>query len=438
MKISTFTVVILLLVAVGPLKAQRVFSDLQSFLQYAEEKSTSIQSGRIEFDKAKKAKLAAIAGIPDPTGNMDLKYTNNAKLPVTLFPSELIGGEAGTYTPVAMGVQYNTNFTQTTEIKLINLQGWEGLKSAKLNIEATDVNNKITRKSLYNDIASSYFNVVQLQEQLRCTEENLLANDTLLRIAANKYKEGLLKVQDVNDTRVNYLNTKENINQIRYMIEQQYLTLKLLADIPDSDSIVIQHGVSAVPTENSPTIEKSSLDIRNSVLNEKLAASTFRKNKYSKLPTLSFFLSETHQQYNTRREVFDSNVNWMHSKYFGFKISFPLPSASMIASTSESRYNYLLAKKSSEKAQIQSDLQYRQLGVDYDKAWSKFVSNKEIFALKKDSYYKNLNLFQQGLTDTNQVLTSFNAMVNSNYELITSTISVLLAVEKIEINNTIK
>lgn len=438
MRLLKFVLIVSFVTIATHVKAQRVFNDLKSLLQYAGEKSTSIQSGEIELTQARKAKLAAIASIPDPTGDMDLSYTNNSRLPISLFPSELLGGEKGTYTQVTTGVQYNTKFLQTVNVKLLNMPGWQNLKYAKINIEATAVNNKVTRKSLYNDIASSYFNVVQLQEQLRSTEENLLANDTLLRIAENKYKEGQLNVQDVNDTRINYLNTKENINQIKYLIEQQYITLKLLADIPDADSIAIQHFVSTVPTSQSPVVEKNSLDVRNSLLNEKLAQSTFRKNKYSQIPTLSFFMSDTRQQYNTQAHVFDGNVDWIRSTYLGFKLSFPMPTASMFSSINDSRYKYMLAKKNTEKIEIQSELQHRQLGVNYNKAWSKFVSDKEVFALKKDSYCKNQNLFEQGLIDTDQVLTSFNAMVNSNYDLITSTINVLLAIEKIEINNTIK
>lgn len=438
MKLPKLAIIIPLIAMALPSRAQHVFNDLKSLLQYASEQSTSIQSGQIELDQAKKAKLAAIAGIPDPTGDTDLSYTNNSRLPISLFPSEMLGGEKGTYTQVAMGVQYNTKFLQTLDVKLLNMPGWQNLKAAKINIAATDANNKVTRKSLYNDIASSYYNVVQLQEQLRSTEENLLANDTLLRIAENKFNEGQLKVQDVNDTRINYLNTKENINQIKYLIEQQYLSLKLLADIPDEDSIVIQHFVSTLPTEQTPVVDKNFVDVRYRVLEEKLAAATLRKNRYAKIPRLSFFMSDTRQQYNTQSQLFDNNVDWIRSTYIGFKLSLPLPTASTMSAVNESRYKQLLAKKNTEKAQIQSELQYRQLGVDYDKAWSKFVSGKEIFALKQDSYYKNQDLFKQGLIDTNQVLTSFNAMVDSHYDLITSTISVLLAIDKIEINNTIK
>lgn len=430
--------VILLMAVITPLQAQRVFNDLNSVLQYAGEKSTSLQSGQIKIDQAKKAKLAALASIPDPSGDMNLSYTNNTRLPVSMFPSELLGGEKGTYTQVRTGIQYNTNFSQTMEIKLVNLPGWQALKSAKLNVQASSINNLITRRSLYNDLASTYFNIVQLNEQLRSTEQNLLANDTLLRIAENKYNQGVIKIQDVNDVRINYLSTKENINQIRYLTQQQYLALKILADIPEDDSIIIQHPIELLPARQLPLIERNLLDVNSSLISEKLAASTYRKNKYAKLPTLSFFLSDARQQYNTRSRVFDSNADWLHSSYLGFKISVPFLSASMLSANQESRYNYLLAKKSSEQTQIQSGLQYQQLSVEYEKAWSKLLANRELLSLRKDSYYKNRDLFEQGIIDANQVLTTFNAMVNSNYELITSRVSVLLASEKISINNTIK
>jgi hypothetical protein len=67
--------------------AQQVFTDLDSFLKYANSKSTSLQSGQIKMDQAKKAKIAAIASIPDPTGSASFSYTDNLTLPVTLFPA---------------------------------------------------------------------------------------------------------------------------------------------------------------------------------------------------------------------------------------------------------------------------------------------------------------------------------------------------------------
>jgi outer membrane protein TolC len=434
-------IILILCIKFADSNAQQVFNDLDSFLKYASTKSTSLQSGEIKMDLAKKAKIAAIASIPDPAGNMSFSYTDNITLPVTLFPANFSdpNAPAGEYRAQRLGVQYNSVLNNYGEIKLFNLQGWHNLKSSKQNLEATATDNKLTRKSLYENIASTYFNIVQLQKQLQSAKENLLVSDTLLRIAENKFQQGLLKKQDVNDTKVGYLNTQENVNQIAFIIQQQYLTLKTLPDIPEADSIVINHLISTELSSNAPTVSHNNLNYINSLSKESVAKSTYKKNKAVTLPTLSFFASDSRTQYNTSAGLFDSKWDWYTSTYIGFKISMPMPfSASSLTSVNEAKYNHLLAQKNTEHTRIKAELDNKQLSTDYSKAWSQFVSNKEIYELKKESYYKNRNLYAQGLLATEQTLNSFNAMVNSHYSLITSAISLLLAYAKIEINNTIK
>ena len=103
---------------------------------------------------------------------------------------------------------------------------------SKINIKITETDNKLNQKNLYENIASTYYNIVQLNAQLESTKQNLLVADTLLQVTENKYKQGIAKQQDINESRVNQLTIKENINQIAYLIKQHYLSLKILADIP--------------------------------------------------------------------------------------------------------------------------------------------------------------------------------------------------------------
>jgi outer membrane protein TolC len=280
---------------------------------------------------------------------------------------------------------------------------------------------------------------VQLQEQLESAKANIKVSDTLFQIALNKFNQGLLKQQDVNETKVSYLNSQENAKQITFIIEQQYLTLKALADISDKDSIVIHHLVSTEPSATAPEVVFNNLNLASTIAKEKVAFSNFRKNKSSKHPTLSLFLSNSQTQYNTSAGLFDSNWQWYDATAIGFKIAMPLPfSAARISANAEAKYNHLLAQKNTEHARVKAELDNKQLSTDYNKAWSQFVTNKEIYKLKNDSYHKNRNLYEQGLLSTDRTLDSFNAMVNSHYSLITSAISLLLADAKIEINNTIK
>jgi outer membrane protein TolC len=431
-----FLLTTLLLLLFTSLQSQTIFTSVDAVLAYATAKSITLQSGNIRLDQAKKAKLAALLSIPDVTGNASFGYTHNTRLPVNLFAAETFGGQAGTYKEVQSGVPYVTNVNENIDIKLLNLKGWENLKLYRLNIESNNADNKATLKTMQENIAATYFNIVSLQEQWISNNQNAKAANSLLRITQNKYDAGLVKQQDVNDAKVNYLTTKENGNQLQYLSKQQYLVLKILCDIPESEVIEIVHTPAAV--YQKPLIETSLVALTSSLLKEKTALSNYRQQKYALYPTVSFFQSYTTQQYNTRGKLFDKSVNWIPSSYIGLRLNIPIPSSGSITQVSKAKYDYLLAQKNTEQQKIKAELETRQLDVDYDKAVSQAASNNEIFLLRKETYEKNMTLYNGGLIGLEQTLNSFNAMMNSNYNLVSAQVAVAAAKAKIDINNSIK
>ena len=427
------------------LKAQTTFNSLENFISYATSRSVNLQSGQIRLDQAKQAKLAALLAIPDINANTFFNYTNNTQIPVTLVPAGAFGGDTGAgggnnsgFRELQFGVKYNSNWTATAEIKLFNLQGWEGLKLSKMNIEATNSDNKLTNKLLQEDIASIYYNIITLQEQLKATKQNLLVADTLKQIVENKFQQGLVKPQEVNNAKANFLNTSESVKQIEFMISQQYLALKTLCDIPESEGIAINESIDESKIGKVTNIDFNQLSIENNTWKEKRAWSSYQQAKFSQVPTISFVISGTKQQFNPNAGLFDSNVRWIPSSYIGFKLTWALPSANAISQIYKAKYDYRLAVKSTEQAKIKAELNNKQLGVNYEKALSQWQTNKDLYQLNVDSYRKNFNLYQDGLLGLEQTLNSFNAMVNSNYNQISSGIAVMAAQAKIEINNRIK
>jgi len=419
-------------------KAQRTFNNLDSLLIYATEQSITLQSGEIKMSQVKKAKLAAFYGLLDLVGNASYNYTNNTKLQTSLFPGETFGGQPGTYQEVQMGMQYSNNLTNYNEVKLINVPGWMNFKLATINIDLTSADNKITQKSFYESVAATYFNIVNVQEQLKATEQNLAASDSLLQIAQNKYKQGLVKLQDVNDTKANYLNTNESCNQLKYLLQQQYVSLKILTDIPENDSIIITQPVGTSSAVMMPKIEYSDINLKSSALREKAALASYQQLQTTILPTLSFVNSNSTQQYPTSAQVYSSNDKWYKSSYVGLKLSVAIPSGNTVSQRYKAKYDYQLAQKNTEHIKNKTELEYKQLGIDYSKAISQWTSNTEVYELKKESYEKNLNLYSEGLLSLDQTLNCYSAMVNSNYNRISSAINVLLAQSKIDINNKIK
>lgn len=419
-------------------QAQKAFISIDSLFQYVQSKSIALQSGDIKLDQAKKARLAAILSIPDVTGNLSFSYTNNTKLAVNLFPAEIFGGQPGTYREVQSGVQYNTYGNENIDIKLLNLKGWENLKLYKLNVESNVADNKIALKQLYENIAATYYNIVTMQEQLVTSRQNISSADALLKIAENRYAEGLIRQQDVNDAKVNSLAVMENLRQIQFLIQQQYLALKIICDIPEKESIRIVQNIAIVDAAETPVIDGNYISLASSLAKEGIALVNYKQQKYSLYPTVSFFQSYTAQQFNTRSKFLDNSVKWIPSSYIGLRLSIPIPSSNSFSQLSKAKYDYLLAKKNTEQQNIKTVLETKQLRLDFEKAVSQANSSSEIYTLRKETYEKNVNLYQEGLVSLDQTLNSFNAMVTSNYNMVSAIVSVLSAKAKININNTIR
>lgn len=399
--------------------------------------SLSLKRADLKLTQAKKEKLTAIFGVLDPSGNTTGSYTNNTQLPVTLLPSEIIGGQPGTFQEVQFGVQHVTNLNAYAEIKLINLQGWENLRLSKLNIQVNESDNKIAFKNLLENAAIVYYNIVNLQEQLKAFQLNLLSADTLFLFTENKFNNGLASIQDLNDSKVNRLNIEESIKQLHYQITQQYIALKILCDIPESEEIRIGQSTICNFPNKQTEITPNYLYADNALIKSQIEKSKFRYSKYTFAPTLSLFGAYQNQQYNTQAKLYDSNKNWLTSNYVGIKLNIPLPTASALKQSISAKYNYLTAKNYAEQMKFQQAHNSKKLSVDYEKAISQVNNTLEIYNLRKETYQKKLVNYKEGILGIEPTTNSFNAFINSQYTYISSTVNLLLVKEKININNNI-
>ncbi|NBB22018.1 TolC family protein [Runella sp. CRIBMP] len=311
------------------IKAQKRFDNLEALLAYSDTKSISVQSNHIRVLQAKKTKLAAKLAIADPVASISGNFTNNTRLPVNLFPAEIFGGQKGEFREVQTGVQYNTASNQNLDIKLLNFEGWQNYKLSDINIQISETESRLNLKNLHENMAAVYYNIIQLNAQLESTQQNLLVADTLLQVAENKYKQGIVKQQDVNDSRVNRLNIKENINQIQHLLKQNYLSLKILADIPDAEEVEITEKVAINFPITKQDVQLNDLLIQSNLLKEKYALEYIDKARKSMYPTLSFVAGNSFNQYNNDFTLFGGK--WITSNYVGMKLNFALPNANTIS-----------------------------------------------------------------------------------------------------------
>ena len=416
--------------------SQTHFTDFEAFVQYASEKNVSLKKGEIEISQAKKSKLAAILGVLDPNGNTSLSYKNNVQLPVTLVPSQLLGGKAGEYERVQFGLQYETQFNFNAELKLLNLAGWQGLRLAKTNIALAENQKKISQKQFYENAAALYFNILTIQAQKRTAQQHLLLADTIRQNVQLLYQKGLANEQDRNEAQVSYLKIVQSVEQADYLIQQQYIALKILCDLPETALFLIEEN--AKPQNESILAQNNEVITSVAQLRQQMTLENFKKSQAEFLPSISLFYASSQQQFSNNARLFDNAVNWIPSSYVGLRLSIPLPSANTISQRFKTQYDYLLAQEDYKQAQIKANNQVNQLNIDYQKALNKAKSTQVIVQIKKEIYLKNLMNFQAGIINLNRLLESFQAMLDAEYEFLASQVAVQLAVQKINIHNNIK
>ena len=413
------------------------FNKLDSLLKYAENNSASIKTGEQQSLLAKWQKISAQAGLVNFRMQTNFNLTNNLELPVTFLPAEAFGGTPGTFKEVTMGQQYIGNLNLAPQIDIINPASWAKLKSANVNVELTNVNNLLIKKSLFESVSATYHNIISLQEQIEITEKSLLAADTLLTIMQNKYSEGIVRQQDLNDAQINKLTLSDNLEQLNLSLKQQYYSLKILCDIPESTTI----SIGEQPDYNKPIITglhvDNQLQYKSSLLNLELAKADLKTNQLMQYPTVSLVYYNAWQQ-NSNTMFFDNDVNWLNAQYISLKLSVPFPDINRYTLTKSSRINKTISLQNAEHTKLQNDFTNKQLVLDYEKAYSQLNTANQIYQLKEQNYGLVLNQFNLSILSSDKLIIAFNDMLSSRLSYSSALANLLYTKSKIEINNTIK
>ncbi|HWY37042.1 MAG TPA: TolC family protein [Bacteroidia bacterium] len=425
----------LLLSIVSPLaRAQVAFTNVDSVFAYAQRNSSSSKTSTQQSLLAKWTYITSLANTVNFRNPVTFTPTNNLMLPVSFIPASAFGGPAGSLKQITLGQQYVSNFNYNPQIDIINPANWARVKSASLNKELTETNNLLIKKTLFESIAAAYYNIVSLQEQEKTTKLTLASADSLLLISQNKFSLGLIREQDVNNTAVNQLNVKDKLVQVQASIEQQYNSLKILCDIPANTKVTVSSSSDNI-SYNAELKATSSLQLKNAILQSEFARSELRANRWSTLPVVSAIYYQGWQQ-NSNSSFFDSKSAWIQSQYIGLKISVPIPpDANRLSQNYTSKINYRTALINAEHAKLQNELSNQSLNLDYEKAYSSYLTSKNIYELKERNYQKSLNQYKEGILSTDVMLNAFVDLLNSRLALISAQASLEFAKTKININN---
>lgn len=428
---------LLLLTQAASAQTELSFNNLNVLLEYAENNSITIKSGEQQSLLAKWQKISAQAGLVNFRMQTNFNLTNNLELPVTFLPAEAFGGTPGTFKEVTTGQQYIGNLNVAPQIDIINPASWAKLKSANVNAELTATNNLIAKKTLFESISATYHNIISLQEQIQITQKSLLVADTLLNNMQNKYAEGIVRQQDLNDAHINKLALSDNLEQVNLSLKQQYYSLKILCDIPESTDVIIEEQ----PDYNKQIVSglhvDDQLQYKSSLLKVELAKADLKTNRLMQYPTVSLMYYNVWQQ-SSNDMFFDNNVKWLNAQYIGLKVTVPFPDINRYTLTKSSQINKTISLQNAVHTKLENELTNKQLVLDYEKAYSQLTTSKQIYQLKEQNYGLALNQFNMSILPSDKLLIAFNDMLISRLNYSSALANLNYTMAKIEITNTIR
>ncbi|HRG01152.1 MAG TPA: TolC family protein [Bacteroidia bacterium] len=428
--LTTFLVVL----CVFSLKAQETvkLSSINEAFALAKNKNYTFVNAELQKNIAELTKKAAVGNVFNPRVPTTIQALDNMNQQVSFLPAEAFGGPAGTFKQVTIGQQYVSTFAIMPQFEIFNFSNLAQVKSSKINEQLVDNQNKLNEQQLYNKINSIYSNILSFNGQKEVLQENLVLAENIQTIIKQKFDEGLVRKQEVNEAEVNVISIKDKLEQLEVNLKMQYQLLNLFFENQASSEVT----ESIWNYENSSAISqaKNNLDVENTHLQSLLAKQEYKSLRYQNLPSLSFVSSFSWQNLSNE-SFFSSKSNNTNFNYLGLKLNLDLPTAQRIANTRNKSIQVKILSNSEEHAAKENDIKNQQLLLDYEKALKQVENYKKIVLLKKDNYDKNYNQFKENILSLDKLLISQNDMLVSKLNLVVALANISFNKNKIDINN---
>lgn len=405
----------LLLVQLGFGQTKKEIKKLEELIISAKEQNISIKNQTLQTDLAALTKKTAKGNILNPRIPSTAQVINNFNQQVSFLPGPIFGQPEGTFKAVTMGQQYVSTFSIQPQIDVVNPGTIALLKSATLNEELIKEQNKWNEQTVYNQINNLYFNILLLKKQQRILEENKKTAEQIVTINQNKFKEGLLRKQELNEAESNLIAIDDKLIQLELTLKIQMETLQTYYN--QKDVFLLKEDLDHYAKEISLLESKNNIKTKISELQYESTVQDVKVAQWSQLPILTL-ISSFNWQNQSNITYFDPNSNWVNYNYIGLKLSWDFPTTvQKISTIYAKKIQAEQLKNNAEQAAKENDLMNKQWVLEYEKAIQQFRSLEKIYLLKKDTFEKNKNQYDEQILPLDKLLISHNDLINSELNL---------------------
>ena len=426
-------IVILFLPVMVWSQEKKEFHTLDEVLAFAKEKKVSFRNDIIQQNLAELTRKTAVGNAFNPRIPVSAQVIDNMNLQTNYIPAEVFGGLPGSFREITMGLQYVSTFSIQPQFDIINLGNISRIKLAKTNQELVANQQKINEWTIYDQLNGIYFNILSFQGQQQMVEQNIVIAKQILTIVNNRFEEGIVRKQDVNEAEVNLIRLQDQLSQLQFNIQIQQQNLALFFE--NEVNPILNQNIRDFDHKQILTEANNNLWVNHYQLREKVAEQEWKAAQKQQLPVLGF-VSSFNWQNLSNESFFHPNSNWIRYNYVGLRLSWDLPTTvSKYSAVKEKKMQWQMAENDRTHFLRENETRNSNLLVEYEKASSQLENFKKIQTLKEDTYQKYFDQYQENILPLDKLLTAQTDMLLSQLNVITALAGIGFSENKIIINN---
>lgn len=184
----------------------------------------------ISVEKLNESKLSLV---PEIHGRYDIQ--RNLIIPSTLVPvgkfnpalpeDELV--------PIKFGTNWSSGLGLVASVKLFDPQIIGDIREKKASLSVDDIERKMSRIDIEIETGRAYVSCLLSYQQLRFAVDDTVNSSRELAESESKYREGYLKITDLNQAILNHRNTLSHYTEALKIFKDSRITLYYLMGIED-------------------------------------------------------------------------------------------------------------------------------------------------------------------------------------------------------------
>jgi outer membrane protein len=321
-KLVAISVITLVLINSFLLNAQYEFNSIDEIWLYAKENNPDNSVYSLQIDNAKIDKKITYSSIY-PKVNVGFSGQYNIDIAETPLPGEILGLPGETIY-AKFGQEYSYNGGITISKTLLDWQSLFQSKIAKSNIQLKQAEKTLFEQTLREQAAQVYYACLTAKAAVNNAKEDLLLADSILQIATERFREGLIDGLSLNQAKINRNNAFDKLEQNKQYLFENKLNLKILLGLSISDTLVLKEQIDLNSINPIETFPQNDAIIN--LYETHLEIADFERKKaltrFSPKLDLIYYWGGT--QYQQDFNLSFNLSDWKPNSYIGLNLSMPL------------------------------------------------------------------------------------------------------------------